>query len=59
MNQLCQKQELYIIDQSLTGVNDRVGGTYFLDQSLLVEELSTKQIHSVPTFVKTQGNKRS
>lgn len=59
MNQLCQKQELYIIDQSLTGLNDRAGGTYFLDQSLLVEGLSTKQIHSVPTFVKTQGNKQS
>jgi len=37
----------------------RWGGAYFLDQSLLVEGLGTEQIHSVLTFVKTQGNKSS
>ena len=51
MNQLCQKQELYVIDQSQVGM---VGGTRFLEQSFLVGELSTEKIHSVPTFVKTK-----
>lgn len=35
------------------------GGTCFLDQPVLVEVLSTEQIHSVSTFLEKQGNRRS
>lgn len=53
MNQLCQEQELYIMEQSLAGPNDREGALLFRSVTF-----SGRAQPSVPTFVKTQDNKR-